>query len=141
MSRVRAMHYLNQFFAGMGGEEKTDIPMRSIEGTVGPGKPLQELLGDSVEIITTAYCGDDYFVEHHDKVLKEILKVARDKDIQMVVAGPSFMAGRFGFACVEICHTVSASMDLNCVTAMNIENIRGVARIMARFFRRHRMTS
>lgn len=52
--KVRIMHYINQFFAGVGGEEKAKVPVGFSEGLVGPGKRLQELLADSAEIIVTA---------------------------------------------------------------------------------------
>ena len=33
----RIVHYINQFFAGIGGEEKADFRPESREGAVGPG--------------------------------------------------------------------------------------------------------
>ena len=120
--KVRVMHYLNQFFAGIGGEDKADVSVDSIKGAVGPGKRLQELLGNSAEIVVTAYCGDNYFNEHQDEALASILKIAKDNDVRMVVAGPAFTSGRYGCACAELCHAVSTSLDLNCVTGMHIDN-------------------
>ncbi|MCD5410636.1 MAG: glycine/betaine/sarcosine/D-proline family reductase selenoprotein B, partial [Clostridiales bacterium] len=37
MSKKRVIHYINQFFAGIGGEEKADIKPEIREGFVGPG--------------------------------------------------------------------------------------------------------
>ena len=122
MSQVRVMHYLNQFFAGIGSEDKADVPVGSKEGAVGPGKRLQELLGDSAEIVATAYCGDDYFAEHSPEALASILKIARDHNIELVVAGPAFASGRYGFACAEVCHAVSSNLGIDCVTGMYPEN-------------------
>ena len=122
MEQVRVMHYLNQFFAGMGGEEKADAPVGSFEGPVGPGKRLQALCGDVVKIVVTAYCGDNYFVEHHDEALQKILHIAREQAVEMVVAGPAFAAGRYGFACSEVCHFLSTSAGLYGVTGMYAEN-------------------
>jgi len=122
MSQVRILHYLNQFFAGKGGEEKADVPVGSIEGAVGPGKRLQVLCGGSAKIIATTYCGDNYFSEHVKEVLEKVLQIAREHDVNMVVAGPAFNAGRYGFACVEICHFLSKLLGLNCVTGMFEEN-------------------
>ncbi|MBI4318655.1 MAG: glycine/betaine/sarcosine/D-proline family reductase selenoprotein B [Chloroflexi bacterium] len=122
MAKVRLMHFMNQFFAGEGGEESADLTLASKEGPVGPGRRLQALLGDTAEIVVTAYCGDNYFASQMQDVLASVVKTARDRDVGMVVAGPSFMAGRYGFACVEVCHAVSASLALPCVTAMHPEN-------------------
>jgi glycine reductase len=116
------MHYLNQFFVGIGGEEKADVPVGSREGTVGPGKRLQDLLGDSAKIVTTVYCGDNYFAEHSDEALASTLRIAKDQDVKIVVAGPAFQAGRYGFACAEVMHYLRTSLDLYCVGGTHIEN-------------------
>ena len=34
---LKIVHYLNQFFGQIGGEDKADIPPRLKKGTVGPG--------------------------------------------------------------------------------------------------------
>ena len=122
MAKMRVMHYMNQFFAGKGGEDKADVPVGSVEGVLGPGKRLQELLGSSAEIVVSAYCGDDYFPTHHDEVLESILRIARDNEVKVVVAGPAFNSGRHGFACAEICHAASSTLGLECVSAMYQEN-------------------
>ena len=122
MSRVRVLHYINQFFAGIGGEEKADVPVGLVEGAVGPGKRLQALLGDSAQIVATAYCGDNYFNDHPNEAQASIIEIARERDVKMLVAGPAFGSGRFGFACAEICHAVSTARDLYAVTAMHPEN-------------------
>ncbi|MBI4322105.1 MAG: glycine/betaine/sarcosine/D-proline family reductase selenoprotein B [Chloroflexi bacterium] len=122
MSRVRLIHFLNQFFAGEGGEEKADLALTSKKGPVGPGRRLQGILGESAEIVATVYCGDNYFVSHSQEVIESIAKIARDQDVGMLVAGPSFMAGRYGFACVEVCHALGASLGLPAVTGMHPEN-------------------
>ena len=43
MGKVRVMHYVNQFFAGVGGEDKADVPLDFREGSLGPGNRLQAL--------------------------------------------------------------------------------------------------
>ncbi|MBI4320512.1 MAG: glycine/betaine/sarcosine/D-proline family reductase selenoprotein B [Chloroflexi bacterium] len=122
MSRVRLLHFLNQFFAGEGGEEKADLPLVSQAGPIGPGRRLQALLRDTAEIVATVYCGDNYFVSHAEAVIASITNVARGNDVGILVAGPSFMAGRYGFASAEICQSLSASLGLHAVTGMHPEN-------------------
>src|SRR3989304_7575298 len=127
MTKVHIMHYLNQFFAGMGGEDKASLPIDFLKGPIGPGKRLQQLLGNSAEIVVTAYCGDNYFAEHtnSNEVLEKILGIARDYDVNMLVAGPAFNAGRYGFACVELCHFLTTSLGIPCVSGMFNENPGG----------------
>lgn len=119
---LRTMCYVNQFFAGMGGEEKADLPLDFREKALGPSRRFQELARESVEVVVTAYCGDNYFAEHQSEVLASILEVARKYDVKMFAAGPAFAAGRYGFACIESCHFLSTSMNIPCVSGMHVEN-------------------
>ncbi|MBA7693365.1 Glycine reductase complex component B subunit gamma [subsurface metagenome] len=122
MEKVRLIHYLNQFFAGIGGEDKAGAPVDFRDGVLGPGRRLQTLLGDTVGIVVTVYCGDNYFAENRDEVLASIRQIAKDFNVQMMVAGPAFDAGRYGFACAEVMQYLSTSLDIYCVGGMHTEN-------------------
>ncbi|HUX86995.1 MAG TPA: glycine/sarcosine/betaine reductase selenoprotein B family protein, partial [Chloroflexota bacterium] len=41
MSSLRVVHYLNQFFAGIGGEDQANLPVQIRDGAIGPGRLLQ----------------------------------------------------------------------------------------------------
>ncbi len=61
---MRIVHYVNQFFAGIGGEDAASTGPQLRDGAVGPGRRLATLLGDEHEIVATAICGDDYSATH-----------------------------------------------------------------------------
>jgi betaine reductase len=84
---LRAAHYLNQFFAGVGGEESAALSPVRREGPVGPGRRLQALLGDAATIVTTVFCGDDRAASSAGTAA-EVLALAGDVDL--VIAGPAF---------------------------------------------------
>jgi glycine reductase len=119
---TRLLFYLNQFFAGVGAEDKADVPPDSRKGAIGPGKRLQALLGDRAQIAVSVFCGDNYFASHRDEVLQKVKQITKEEKINIVVAGPAFMAGRYGFACTEICHWLANELGLDCVSAMHAEN-------------------
>ena len=74
MSKLRVVHYINQFFAGIGGEEKADTPAELRVGEVlGPGMALKANFGDNAEIVATIICGDSYFAENMDKAKEQII--------------------------------------------------------------------
>ena len=64
----KLVHYINQFFAGIGGEEKADITPEVREGIVGPGAAFKAALGNQAEIVATFICGDNYCANHLDEV-------------------------------------------------------------------------
>ena len=120
--KYRVVHYLNQFYAGIGGEEKANIPPQMKEGIVGPGKPLQDALGEEGEIVATVICGDSYFAENIEAVAASVVESLSPYKPDVFVAGPAFNAGRYGIACGAACSAVSKTLGIPVVTAMYEEN-------------------
>lgn len=119
----KIVHYINQFFAGIGGEEKADIAPEARVGVVGPGLMLQKALGDDCEVIATVVCGDNYFGSHIDKgVLPELLGLIGKFEPDGFAAGPAFNAGRYGVACGAIARAVEDELRIPAVTGMYEEN-------------------
>lgn len=119
--QLTVVHYLNQFFGGLGGEEKANLPLRVVEGPVGPGKRLQQDLGDDARISATIICGDNFFNEEKDAANGSLAaELARLKP-DIVVAGPAFNAGRYGLACGEVCKTAQG-LGIPAVASMYSEN-------------------
>ena len=46
MKKIRVVHYINQFYGQIGGEDKADIAPILKEGFVGPGMQINNLLHD-----------------------------------------------------------------------------------------------
>lgn len=60
----RVVHYINQFFANIGGEEMAHIAPEIREGFVGPGMAFNQAWKGEAEIVKTIICGDSYYAEH-----------------------------------------------------------------------------
>ena len=119
---IKIVHVVNQFFAGLGGEEKADLPVGVIEGSAGAARALEMKLGAEARIACTIYVGDNYFHEHKDEAVKAILDAVRAAAPQVLVAGPAFNSGRYGMTCVEVCNAVANELAIPCATAMHDEN-------------------
>ena len=57
---MRVVHYVNQFFGGIGGEESAGSGLEERDGAVGPGRLLEQILGDDSTVVKTLVCGDNY---------------------------------------------------------------------------------
>jgi len=121
MAKLKVVHYINQFFGGIGGEEKAHIAPELKEGVVGPGVALAAAFGDSATITHTIICGDSYFSENTDAAKKAILGWIKDIKPDLFVAGPAFNAGRYGFACAKVAYLVQ-EMGIPVITGMYREN-------------------
>ena len=88
---IRIVHILNQFFAGIGGEDKADIPVAVADGAVGAARGLQAQLADQGQVVATIYFGDNYFHEHKDDAIAALLAELDKQHPDVVVAGPAFL--------------------------------------------------
>ncbi len=118
----KIVHYINQFFAGIGGEEKADIAPEVKEGQVGPGVGLENLLAPDAEIVATFICGDNYFANNMEKVGQEVVDCCKKYKADALIAGPAFNAGRYGTACATVCAAVQKALGIPTITALYKEN-------------------
>lgn len=123
MSKLRVVHYINQFFANIGGEEMAHVPAELRVGEiVGPGMAFQQAFGEEAEIVATIVCGDSYFNENLDEAKATILEMVKGQNADLFLAGPAFNAGRYGVACGTIADAVQEELDIPVLTGMYVEN-------------------
>jgi len=121
VSELRVVHYLNQFFGRVGGEEAGDVPLTVRGGPVGPGTKLEQELGGAGRVVATLICGDNKAATDLAAFGAEVERALRDLRADVLVAGPAFNAGRYGLACGEACARAGA-LGIPAVTAMHLEN-------------------
>lgn len=117
----KAILYINQFFGGIGGEDKADFKPVLQEGVVGPGMAFNAAMKEA-QITHTIICGDNYMGSNKDEAIAEILELIKDLDFDVFIAGPAFQAGRYGVACGNICKAIKEKYNVPVVTSMNVEN-------------------
>ena len=119
---MRIVHYLNQFFGGLGGEQQAGAPLQIREGALGPGKLLEQVLGGDARVVLTLICGDNYAVENQDSVTALVLDKIREARADLFVAGPCFLAGRYGMAAGALCAAAQSQLAIPVITGMAPEN-------------------
>jgi betaine reductase len=118
---LRVVHYLNQFFAGIGGEEHADVGVSVRDGAVGPGRALQQALGADATIAATLVCGDNFANERPAEAMAAVSDHLRRLAPHVVVAGPAFGSGRYGLACGRVC-LAARRLEIPALTAMTPDN-------------------
>ncbi len=119
---LKIVHYINQFYAGIGGEDKADTKPEKRDGFAGPGMALNSALEGVAEVVGTVICGDSYFNENVDATKAEVLAMIKSYNPDIVVAGPAFNAGRYGMACGMVAEIVSENLNIPVVSGMYEEN-------------------
>ncbi len=69
---VRVVHYVNQFFGGIGGEEMAHVGVSLANGVVGASRALQQALGAQGTLLGTIIGGDNYVSEQRDEAIAAI---------------------------------------------------------------------
>jgi glycine reductase len=115
---MKVVHYVNQFFAGLGGEEAAGTPPQRLDGPVGPGRGLEQA---GLPVAATLVCGDDYFGENEDIALATLLAWLAEEAPDVLVCGPSFGSGRYGYACGSLARE-AARRGVPAVCAMHPES-------------------
>jgi betaine reductase len=121
-NKTRVVHYLNQFFGQIGGEDKAGTPPEVKEGPVGPGTALQAALAESGDVVATVICGDNYFADNMEKAEEEVFQLIKAQNPEALVAGPAFNAGRYGTACGAVAKRVGEELGIPVVSGMYQEN-------------------
>ena len=121
MAKIRVVHYINQFFAGIGGEEQAHIGPESREEVIGPGMALNGGFKGEAEIVGTVICGDSYFGENLEVAKKEVLDLIKAFEPDLVIAGPAFNAGRYGVAAGTVAQAC-VEAGIPAISGMYIEN-------------------
>lgn len=122
MANKKVVHYINQFFAGIGGEEKADTKPFIAEELPPVSKQLGSKLGEGFEVVATVVCGDSYFNENIDSASKEVLEMIKSFNPDLFIAGPAFNAGRYGVAAGTITKLVEDELNIPALTGMYVEN-------------------
>jgi glycine reductase len=118
---LRVVHYINQFFAGVGGEEMANVGVSLTPGTTGASRALQQALGEQGTVIGTLVCGDNFIHDHQAEALPALSAYLQELRPDVVVAGPAFGSGRYGLACAEVCK-LARHIALPAITGMHPDN-------------------
>jgi glycine reductase len=115
---MTVVHYLNQFFAGLGAEEAANHEPIRLDGPQGPGRALAAA---GVAPDVTLVCGDDYFGEREAEALPVLLGWLDELRPDVLICGPAFGSGRYGYACGVLSREAGRA-GIPVVTAMTIDS-------------------
>lgn len=120
MAKLKALCYINQFYAGLGGEEMAHEGLHVYEGAKGPAMGMNGLWKGEMEVVRTLACGDNFInlEENYEAIKPELLAMVKEAAPDVVIAGPAFNAGRYGVACGKFCDLITAELGIPSVTSM-----------------------
>src|SRR2546428_13289308 len=91
---LRVVHYVNQFFGGIGGEDLAHIGVSLADGGVGARRAPQQGLGDQGMLIGTLIGGDNYVSEERHAEITAISAQMGHLQTDSVMSGTAFNRDR-----------------------------------------------
>ena len=88
--KIRIVHYINEFFAGIGVRGRAPRRWTSAKDRRDPGWGITQAIGAEMEIVRTIWCGDNLVNQEQERILQGIEKLVREAKPDLVVAGPGF---------------------------------------------------
>ena len=88
---------------------------------MGAARAVQQALGDWGRVVATVVAGY-YVAERADAAVAEILDLIAAEKPDLLVAGPAFLAGRYGVACGALCADAQSRFGVPAVTGMHPEH-------------------
>lgn len=122
MAKYKVVHYINQFYAGLGGEDTASVGLSTIDGAKGPGMQLIKELGEEFEIVKTIICGDNTIAEESKEIIPALISIVKEEKADVFVAGPGFNAGRYGLGCGLTVASVTEELGIPAITGLFEEN-------------------
>lgn len=121
---LKAVYYINQFYAGIGGEAMADVGLSYVDGAKGPAMAAEAQWGNEMKVVKTLVCGDNFVNTDakYEEMLGEFRQRILEAEPDVFIAGPAFNAGRYGVACAKVCDYVRRELGVPSVTAMWWEN-------------------
>lgn len=119
---TKILHYVNQFFGGIGGEDKAGQEVLFLPIAIGIGAELAKSLQPRVVEYATLVCGDNYFHEQENAALTAMRAAIDTFQPDYFIAGPAFNAGRYGIACAKVCSWVRDHWQIPVITGMHESN-------------------
>jgi glycine reductase len=123
VTRLRVVHVINQFYAGVGGEDRADLPPAVRPGPVGPGALAARLLGERGAIVGTVVVGDNWAHGDPPAAVEAILDLVAPLAPDALLLGPAFASGRYGVTCGRVADRARERLGLRAVvTGMHAGN-------------------
>ena len=119
---ITVIHYMNQFGAGFGSEDKADMKTGVFDGPKGAGAAFQVFFGDRAAVVKTIYAGDNYANEFQEDFLNEAMAVIREVKPDVLIAGPAFNSGRYGLACGSLLKRAKEELGIPGVAGFGPDN-------------------
>lgn len=118
----------DQIQSGAGTKDDKMIGLNITKEKVGPAVMMSKYLEDAdASVVATLYCGNGYYKENQDEVVRKLSAMVTKIGPDAVICGPSFNYLEFSEMCGHVAYEIQ-STGIPVVCAMSEENEEIIAR-------------
>lgn len=112
----------DQIQAGAGTKDDKMIGLNITKEKVGPAVMMEKMLKDhEATVIATLYCGNGYYMENKDEVVRKLVAMVEKLKPDAVICGPSFNYLEYSDMCANVAAKIIDNKHI-AICAMAEEN-------------------
>lgn len=119
----RVVHYINQFYADIGGKELSYIVPELRDGCVGLGAEFNQIWKNEAKIVNTIVCGDAWFIENQIETEECVIEWLKEIRPDCFIVGPALKAGDYNYICNNIALAVQKRLGIPVLIGANTINL------------------
>lgn len=112
----------DQIQAGAGTKDDKMLGLNITKERVGPAVMMESSLKEiDAQVLATLYCGNGYYSENKDEVIRKMVAMVQKIGADAVICGPSFNYLEFSDMCANVASELN-KLEIPVVCAMSEEN-------------------
>lgn len=120
---MKVLMIFDQIQAGLGGKENAGLPLGGKTMAIGSASMLEPSLKKvEAKVIGTLYCGDGFFKDNKEEVIKKICAMAKKMNPDVVICGPAFNYAGYAYMSAVLAKEITKLTGIPAVAAMSQEN-------------------
>ena len=113
----------DQGLAGAGGKTNPNVGLTAVKGGIGSALMLESHFAKiGATVAATLYCGNEYFLNNQEEVIKKMTAMAKKVNPDFVVCGPCFNFPDYAKMAAMIFASISENTGLKSCAMMSVEN-------------------
>ncbi|WP_159638660.1 GrdB-related putative oxidoreductase [Erysipelothrix anatis] len=120
---MRTLLFFDQTQAGAGGKERPNVELAVEKGGIGSYHMFESNLKDvNASVLATMYCGNQYFFDNQDEVVRKVVGLVNKLKAEMVVCGPCFNYKDYAHMSAILAHAIETQTDAKAIVMCSVEN-------------------
>lgn len=120
---MRALLFFDQTQAGAGGKERPNVKLAVEKGGIGSYHMFEKNLKDAnVSVLATTYCGNQYFFDNQEEVVRKIIGLVNKLKVEMVICGPCFNYEEYAHMSAILSEAIENQTDAKSIVMCSQEN-------------------